>query len=179
LSAKAASASQVNLAWQPVSGAASYDIYRGAASSTSAVKLASVTGTAKSFGDSSGLQANTTYSYSIVARDAAGNSSPSSDAVTVTTPGSTPTPGPTQGTGTLIGKVRNSKGQPIKSAKVTLKIGAKSASATTGSDGSYRLNSQPVGSYSITYSASGYKTSNDHVSIVSNVVKTKNKTLSR
>lgn len=72
-------ASSVSLSWSASSddvGVSGYDVYRGA------TKVGSPTGT--SFTDT-GLSPETTYSYTIRARDAAGNVSASSAAVTATT----------------------------------------------------------------------------------------------
>ncbi|MFG3343991.1 carbohydrate binding domain-containing protein [Streptomyces sp. NPDC048018] len=72
-------ASSVSLSW----GAASdnvkvtgYDVYQGA------TKVSTVTGTSATVG---GLAASTAYTFTVKARDAAGNVSPASNAVTVTT----------------------------------------------------------------------------------------------
>lgn len=84
-------ASSVSLSWSPASdnvGVTGYDVYRGS-------QLAgSVTGT--SFTDS-GLSASTAYSYTVKARDAAGNVSPASAAVTATTASGGGNPPPSGG----------------------------------------------------------------------------------
>lgn len=70
----------VNLSWTASTdnvGVTGYDVYRDS------VKIATVTGT--SYGDS-GLQANTSYSYTIKAKDAAANESAASTPVSITTP---------------------------------------------------------------------------------------------
>jgi len=69
----------VNLSWTASTdnvGVTSYDVYQG----TSVIQT--VTGTTASV---TGLTANTTYSFSVKAKDAAGNVSPSSNVVNVTT----------------------------------------------------------------------------------------------
>ncbi|MDY8138064.1 GEVED domain-containing protein [Aquimarina sp. 2201CG5-10] len=60
-----------------------YDVYRGA------TRLTTITGTSYNV---TGLTANTNYSFSVKAKDAAGNESPSSNVVDVTTTGDTTTP---------------------------------------------------------------------------------------
>jgi chitodextrinase len=90
LSATAVSSSQVNLSWNASSddvGVTGYDVYRG----TTLIKT--VTGTSTS---DTTVAAGTTYSYTVKAKDAAGNVSPASDPAAVTTPG-----GGTGGTTTL------------------------------------------------------------------------------
>jgi chitodextrinase len=79
LSATAASSSQINLSWTASTdnvGITGYDIYRG----SSLVG----TSTSTSFSDT-GLTASTTYSYTVKARDAAGNISAASSSASATT----------------------------------------------------------------------------------------------
>ncbi|MFS4093140.1 PHB depolymerase family esterase [Streptomyces sp. AF1A] len=70
-----------SLSWNPVSGAASYSVYRNG------TKAGSVTGTAYT---DTGLSAATSYSYTVAAVDASGAVGASSAAVTATTTGSAP-----------------------------------------------------------------------------------------
>jgi fibronectin type 3 domain-containing protein len=81
LSATAVSSSQVDLDWNASTDdveVTGYDVYRG----TTLIKT--VTGTSTS---DTTVAAGTTYSYSVKAKDAAGNASPASDPATVNTPG--------------------------------------------------------------------------------------------
>ncbi|MEV0095915.1 cellulase family glycosylhydrolase [Streptomyces sp. NPDC050738] len=74
--------SSVSLSWTAASddtGVTGYDVYRGSA------KVATTAGTSAT---DSGLTAGTSYTYSVRARDAAGNVSTASAAVTATTTGS-------------------------------------------------------------------------------------------
>ncbi|MFD0271385.1 glycosyl hydrolase family 18 protein [Streptomyces sp. NPDC127106] len=78
----------VGLTWGAATddkGVRDYDVHRGA------TKIATVTGT--SYTDS-GLTKGTTYTYSVTARDTAGQTGPSSGSLTVTTPGGTEPPDP-------------------------------------------------------------------------------------
>ncbi|NXY94689.1 chitinase, partial [Streptomyces sp. BR123] len=78
----------VGLSWAAATddkGVKDYDVYRGAA------KIATVTGT--SYADT-GLTKGTAYTYSVTARDTAGQTGPSSGTLTVTTPGGTVPPDP-------------------------------------------------------------------------------------
>jgi chitodextrinase len=80
LSTQAVSSSQVNLSWSASSdntGVTGYEVYRNN------VRLTTITTT--SFGDT-GLSPGNTYTYYVKARDAAGNVSPASNTVSVTTP---------------------------------------------------------------------------------------------
>ncbi|MFF2043486.1 PHB depolymerase family esterase [Kitasatospora sp. NPDC058170] len=76
-----AAADSIALAWQPVTGSSSYEVYRGG------TRLAGVTGTA--FTDT-GLAAGTTYAYTVAAVDSAGTVGARSATVTASTGGSTP-----------------------------------------------------------------------------------------
>jgi beta-lactamase superfamily II metal-dependent hydrolase/chitodextrinase len=79
LTATAASSSQINLAWTASTdnvAVAGYRVYRGG------TQVASVSAT--SYSDT-GLTASTTYSYTVVAYDAAGNTSAASGAASATT----------------------------------------------------------------------------------------------
>ncbi|UXY32197.1 alpha-galactosidase D [Streptomyces sp. HUAS TT20] len=78
------SASSVSLAWSPSTdnmGVTGYDVYSGT------IKAASVTGSSATV---TGLTADTPYTFTVVARDARGNTSPPSVAVTVRTPSTGP-----------------------------------------------------------------------------------------
>jgi hypothetical protein len=73
--------SSVSLAWTAATdnvGVAGYDVFNGS------TKATSVTGTSATV---SGLAASTSYTFTVKARDAAGNVSPASNAVTVSTTG--------------------------------------------------------------------------------------------
>jgi hypothetical protein len=79
LTASAVSSSQINLSWSASTdniGVTGYDVYRGGSF------LKTVTGTTAS---DTGLTANTTYSYYVKAKDAAGNISASSNTKSATT----------------------------------------------------------------------------------------------
>lgn len=81
LSATAASSSQINLSWNASTdnvGVTGYDIYRGGS------LLTSVTGTTYV---NTGLSPNTSYSYTVRAKDAAGNTSAQSASATAITQG--------------------------------------------------------------------------------------------
>jgi cellulose 1,4-beta-cellobiosidase len=93
LKATAKSANSVSLAWTAATddvGVTGYDVYRG----TTKVNASPVTATA--FTDT-GLSAATAYTYTVRARDAAGNVSPASAALSVTTEAGGGGPGPVGG----------------------------------------------------------------------------------
>jgi fibronectin type 3 domain-containing protein len=87
LAATAASASQINLSWNAVSGASSYTVQRATVSGGPYTTVGSPT--AASFADT-GLSANTTYFYVVQAVNASGSSA-SSAQVSATTALATPT----------------------------------------------------------------------------------------
>jgi chitodextrinase len=96
LTATAASTSQIDVSWTASTdntGVSGYEIYRDT------VKIATTTST--SYSDS-GLQAGTTYSYYIIASDAAGNKSTESNTASATTQSSTNTSGVVSFTGTVL-----------------------------------------------------------------------------
>ncbi|NDU74408.1 chitinase [Actinomadura sp. DSM 109109] len=91
-------ATSVTLAWNAATdnvGVTGYDVYNGSA------KAASVTGTGTTVG---GLSARTAYTFTVRARDAAGNTSPASAAVSVTTDEGGGDPG---GGGKVVGYFTN------------------------------------------------------------------------
>ncbi|GAA4878485.1 fibronectin type III domain-containing protein [Kitasatospora terrestris] len=83
LASTAKTTSSVSLSWTASTdnvGVTAYDVYRGSTLATT------VTGTSATVG---GLAANTAYTFTVKARDAAGNTSAASNALTVTTDPST------------------------------------------------------------------------------------------
>jgi hypothetical protein len=102
LSASGITSTTTSLSWTGATdnvGVASYDVYQGG------VFKANVTTTTYAV---TGLTASTTYSFYVIAKDAAGNVSPASNTVSVTTPVSTITYCTSQGnitTDEKIGKV--------------------------------------------------------------------------
>ncbi|QOX63706.1 S8 family serine peptidase [Anoxybacterium hadale] len=85
LIASVTSTSQCTIKWSAVSGAVSYDVYRGASATGTYTKLTTVTGT--SYGDS-GLKAGASYWYKVAATNAIGTSAQSAaSSVSLATPG--------------------------------------------------------------------------------------------
>ena len=81
-----ASSGEIGLQWTGSSdnvGVTGYAVYRAG------VRLGEVSADALSYQDTSDVRPGTSYSYTVVAVDAAGNQSPPSNSVTVTTPGGT------------------------------------------------------------------------------------------
>jgi chitodextrinase len=144
LNASAASSSQINLSWSASTdniGVTGYDVYRNNA------KIA--TSTTTSFGDT-GLTVSTSYSYYIIAKDAAGNSSSASAGASATTKAGI------INTGSLTGRIYRSNGFQGLSATVSLAVNGSQAYYTSDSSGGYFISNLPYGTYSVTYSASGY-----------------------
>ncbi|MFB9247083.1 glycosyl hydrolase family 18 protein [Sphaerisporangium melleum] len=105
LRSTATTSTSVSLAWNASTdnvGVTGYNVYRGS------TLVTTVTGTTYTDG---GLTANTAYSYTVKARDAAGNVSAASNTVNVTTPGgggdttAPSTPGNLRSTGTTSSSV--------------------------------------------------------------------------
>lgn len=167
LSAVPQSSAQINLSWSPSTdniGVTGYDVYRNNAKvSTSATN---------SFSDV-GLTAGTAYSYYIIARDAAGNSSPASETVNTATPAPPPIAVDTTApvatitspiNGSTIGNSVSVKATATDNTKVTkLEIyidGSLKTSNTNNTSISYSWNSKKIarGYHTITtkaYDAAG------------------------
>lgn len=144
------SPTQVNLAWTPSTdntGVAEYEVYRSAPKEE-ARKIG--TTTSPSFGDSS-AQPKTTYTYSVIARDGAGNLSKASDKVKVTTPQvNTRTVG-------LTGRVVNEKTKkPLAYARVILVNGSNRSIYQADKFGRFAIHGLTAGQYNFTFSAKGY-----------------------
>lgn len=175
LVAKAASTSQINLSWKASSdniGVKSYDVYR-AKGSAAAAKVATVSGT--SYGNN-GLSAGTAYTYYVVARDAAGNSSPASAKVAATTQ---KTPPVSQSPGILRGTVKSSSGRPLSGAKVMVWVNGKRHMATTNWRGQYIIAKIPAGKYEVRVKARSHPSKTYTVQINAGKVKWFDATLRR
>jgi chitodextrinase len=166
LTGTAASSSQINLSWTASTdnvGVTGYIIYRDT------VKIATVTGT--SYGDT-GLTAGTSYSYYVVARDAASNISGRSNTVTVTTQ-TAPV------AGALSGMVGDRNG-PLAGASISTGIGKHNTlSVSTNSSGNYFMPNLQPGNFKVKYSAKRYKSQSVTVTITGGNTTIKNITLSR
>jgi chitodextrinase len=163
LAANSVSSSQINLSWSPSTdniAVSSYDIYRNSS------KVASVSGATTSFGDAA-LAASTNYSYYVIARDGAGNSSAASNIASAITQ-----PKPSAATGSLSGTVFSSKGGPAAGAAVSLRYSGSSHTFSTNTLGGYFINLIPGGSYSVKYSKSGFVSQTRSVTITPAVTST-------
>jgi hypothetical protein len=166
LSATSVSSSQINLAWQASSGSpSSYDIYRNGA------KVASISAVNVSYGDS-GLAANTTYSYYVIAVNSVG-SSPRSTTASATTQATT------SSTGSLQGVIKNTQGSAISSATITLSFNGGNHTYVANSSGSYTITAIPTGTYATTYAAKKYASQHITVGITANITTQQNVTLIR
>ncbi|MDR1786907.1 MAG: fibronectin type III domain-containing protein [Treponema sp.] len=86
-SAEAQSATSVALSWDPVMGAASYNVYRAASAGGDYSRIGSSTSPNTSYTDSSGLSSGTTYYYKVSAVNDTGEGSQSDYAAALTIPG--------------------------------------------------------------------------------------------
>ena len=166
LSATAVSSSQINLAWGAATdnvGVNGYDVYRNS------TKIATVN--ALSAGDT-GLSASTSYSYYVKARDAAGNTSPSSNVASATTQT------PVVNISTLQGTIYSSKGGVVGGAQINLNYNGISHYYTSGSDGSYLASNLPSQTtINANYSAKHFYSTNLSLSLPSGQTVTQNVTL--
>jgi chitodextrinase len=104
LAATAASPSQINLTWNAATdnvGVAGYRVYRAG---TLIVTLGNVTTY-----QNTGLSPSTTYSYTVLALDIAGNASAQSTAASATTPATTDTTAPSSPTGLVATAVSSAQ----------------------------------------------------------------------
>lgn len=164
--ATAAGTTQVNLSWKASAdnfGVSGYDIYRAPLGGTSA-KVATVAGI--QFGDSN-LKAGTTYAYSIVAKDAAGNASAQSAIVNVTTEAATPPA--QQATGVIRGKALGANKKPLTGVAVTAHSSGKTYLATSNASGVYRFDGLPSGQYDLHWEVKGYEDADERLRVRSGV----------
>ncbi len=167
------SSTQVNLSWKKSTdnvGIKDYDVLRNGK------VIATVTTT--SFGDVS-VFASTKYSYSIRARDAAGNVSATSTAISVTT-------SKNSSRATLQGTTYYRKGTSptlYRLAGTTINIPYKgsnhyyASSASSATLGAYKIVGIPPGNHSVIFSKTGYTTKTYNVSLTSGQTKTLNAAL--
>ena len=106
----------------------------------------------------------------MVARDTAGNVSPASSSVNVTTQAAA-------SNGTLNGTVSSSKGGILAKAAVTIKYSGTNHTASTDSSGNYSFSNIPPGTYTVKYSDQGYNSLSVSLSITAGNTTTKNVTL--
>lgn len=146
LKATITSAKAISLSWLASTdniGVEAYDVYRAVGAATP-VKVASVN--EPLFHDGN-LAASTTYSYSVVARDAAGNQSAKSTAIAAKTLATTPT-----GKGKLYGKVTFSQSN-ASVASVSFAVNGAVQSYQSDGAGYYFITDIPAGTYMMKYQA--------------------------
>jgi hypothetical protein len=161
----------VNVSWTASTdnvGVVAYDVYRTTGSITAA-KVATVS--TASYGDT-GLAADTTYTYYVIARDSAGNASAKSATSSTKTDSNTQ-----KTTGVLNGKVIYGKKRWWNRPTVTLQVHGHRRIYSVKSDGSYTIANLPAGTYRVTYAAFGARAQTVQVKIEAGKVKTQNVTL--
>lgn len=145
------SGTQINVTWKASAdnvAVTSYEVYR-AGGGAGTTKIATVAGT--SFGDS-GLKTDNIYTYFIIARDAAGNSSSQSPNASTaptnqSTGGSTGQPS-ASGKGVFRGTVKNSSGKVLQGVTVTMwSSEGGELKTTTNSAGVYRFDNLSTSAY--------------------------------
>jgi hypothetical protein len=167
LKATAVSASQINLTWTAATdnvGVTGYEVYRGT------TKVATI-GNVTSFGDT-GLAASTTYSYTVKARDAAGNVSPASAASSATTQ-ATPS-----NLGAIVGVVKSSlTNAPLQGAWVRITVNGKRVTVITNSRGEYALQGLPAATYSMIFWSFDHRSQTASVTVAAGQTAVKDVTL--
>lgn len=153
LTAVAASENQVNLDWAPSTdniGVVRYDIFRNSGAGNQKVG----TSTSTSYGDT-GLAAGTSYTYQVVAADAAGNLSTLSATVTVSTP-QTP---PAEQVHAITGKVTASSGGKLSGVKIYVSNGDGTVQIVQNNkQGNYAIYNLLDGTYTLSAEKRGYAT---------------------
>lgn len=163
LTGSAVSSRQVNLTWNPSTdntAVVAYDVYR-ATGTGAATKIA--TSVSISFGDTS-VRPGTSYTYSVVARDGAGNTSQASATVEVTTPATTKR---VSLTGTITD---NTTGRAIPYSRVSVPVGKNRYIYQADRYGRYAVYNLTAGQYSVTYSAKGYRSQTLYVNLSDSAV---------
>jgi len=130
---------QVALSWVPGTddvGVEAYEVYRDGVKVAEAA-LPNLLDT--------GLAPGSTHKYQVLARDAAGNRSALSSALSARLPALS-----TSTTGTLAGVVYNTLGRPQANAVVQITGNGLAKTAKTGSSGTYKFSSLPPGDYTAT-----------------------------
>lgn len=167
LKGTAASSKQINLSWRASTdntGVNGYEVYRVTGNKTGAgEKVATVNTT--SFGDS-GLNPSTAYTYYVVAKDTAGNRSPESSRVTVTTLAVNAVTGlPSTGPGddslglTGPGGIKGSINLKVTGGRVVVWINGTKRIFSLDSQGNYNVAGLPRGVYSVKYTLRNYRVS--------------------
>lgn len=152
LKATPVTSTQINLTWKASTdntGVKEYEVYR-ATGSAPATLVGVWDGTSVG---SSGLVANTEYSFYVIAKDAAGNSSQPSDTVTAKTKESDPNGGlidPTSGNGGGTGGVGGNVGV-IVSVKIVIFINGQQQVFRTDDKGNYNVDGLPAGKFPVTF----------------------------
>ena len=157
LTAGAISSSQINLSWTASSdnvGVIGYEVYRNSS------LIATITTT--TFGDT-GLAAQTTYNYYVIAKDGSGNSSLQSNTASATTLAP-----PTANSGSITGTVFSSSGGTVSGTKVSTFVSGSKKTITANSSGIYNIAGLPQGTYALKFSARGYV--NQTVNVTVNLV---------
>ncbi|HET9412361.1 MAG TPA: Ig-like domain-containing protein [Candidatus Saccharimonadales bacterium] len=169
LRATTVSASQINLSWQASTdntSAVTYEIFSKPRNGN-ATKLG--TSTTTSFGVT-GLKANTEYSYYVVAKDSAGNTSQASNTATSKT-------APKQRRSTLWGTVTTTSGRSVKDTHVIVQTQGKKRVYHANRNGKYVINNLAAGSYTVTYRAPGYVSKSVRLTLGAEAVRMQNITM--
>ncbi len=170
VTATAVNSSQINVGWSASTdniGVSSYKVYRNGA------VVGTVSATAgTSFGDS-GLAAGTSYSYTVVACDGAGNCSAQSSVASATTYNAVVA----VVAGAIQGVVKNQSGATLAKVRVTASNGTNSFTTYTNTQGNYALFNLTPDTYTVRYSSRKYQVALSTVSVSSGARVTNNVTL--
>ncbi|MBX4197162.1 carboxypeptidase regulatory-like domain-containing protein, partial [Candidatus Saccharibacteria bacterium] len=153
LFANVVSASRTNLYLPPsIDNVAvtSYDIYRNSVYIATIPSSISDSDSTYLYYDDTAVLPNTSYTYWVIARDAAGNQSAASSKIVVTTPLIA------AGLGSITGRTTDIYGVPLASVKISYSANGLTRSVLTNTNGNYVISSLPAGSIGLNLSYSGY-----------------------
>jgi hypothetical protein len=166
LTVAAQGTNQINLSWTASTddvGISGYDIYRNSDEDKTFRKVATTTET--SYGDSD-VYDNTTFTYYIIANDAAGNASEPSAQSAATTPSIR-----SRNVSSVRGTIHDSHGKPIAGARVAVWVGSRRYHATTNWRGRYVITNVPSGKYEVSFGKGGYERTSSYVSLRSHLTR--------
>jgi len=171
-------AKQVNLTWTDNDPSVkSYAVYRGSGANPGSYTKIGPSKTT-SYGDTN-VKSGSTYSYYVVAINAAGDQSSQSSSANATVSVAQASGGIGHG-GTVFGILRGGDGhKPIIGGRVTFTLGGKTYVFTSNSNGTYVVPNMGSGPYSISFSAPGYNASTSTVQVPSGGTTLHNITLNR
>ncbi len=172
LTAVASSSTQINSSWvSSVGSPTSYEIYRKSSNETTFTRIATISSSATSYGNTA-LLSGSTYNYYVVAINGSGSSAASNVATATTLQ-------PPTRTNTIQGTTYASDGSILAGVKISLSINGDRHTYVSSSVGLYVIPNIPDGNYSLKYSKSKYRHTSINLTLSSGQTLTQNVVLSK